>query len=202
MKNNAKIFFIITFLLILLDQATKLTVKGFSCCGIEYTGLMYGQLVSVIGDILQFTYIENEGMAFGISFGQGKILLSLFSFIASGFIAYYLYALCKISKSNLLKFSIVLILAGAFGNGIDRNFYGVLFDYAPLFYGRVVDFILVDIPDVNFLGLNYSHFPVFNVADSCVTCGVILLFLVHKQLPDWEEVFPKKKKIGIEDNKE
>jgi lipoprotein signal peptidase len=48
-------------------------------------------------------------------------------------------------------FAITLILAGAFGNGIDRCFYGVFYGTTPLFYGGVVDFILVDIPDIDFL---------------------------------------------------
>ena len=99
-------------------------------------------------------------MAFGISFGWGKIFLSIFSLVASGAISYYLVKLGRISNNNLLKFAVSLVLAGALGNAIDRNFYGVLFNEAPLFYGRVVDFILVDIPDLTFLGTKYTHFPV------------------------------------------
>ena len=200
MKNNSKVFFIIALLLVILDQCTKLAVKGFSFCGIEHTGLYYGEVIPIIGDVLQLTYIENEGMAFGISFGLGKIFLSLFSLIASGALAYYLHSLCKVSKNNLIKLAIALILAGAFGNAIDRNFYGVLFGESPLFYGRVVDFILVDIPDINLFGKHYSHFPVFNVADSCVTCGVILLVILHNKLPEWNEVFPKKDKNKVLEN--
>lgn len=182
-KDNTIFFFILALFFVLLDQITKFAIKGFSFAGIEHQGLGYGELIPILGNILQLTFIENEGMAFGISFGWGKIFLSIFSLIASGFIAYYLYKVCKASKNNLLKFAIVLILAGAFGNAIDRNFYGIIFKEAPLFYGRVVDFILVDIPDINFLGINYTHFPVFNIADSCVTCGVILLLFLHNKLP-------------------
>ena len=189
--NNTKIFFIISALLILLDQVTKLAVKGFSIGSFTHTGLYYGELIPVIDDILQITYIENEGMAFGISFGWGKIFLSIFSLVASGAISYYLVKLGRISNNNLLKFAVSLVLAGALGNAIDRNFYGVLFNKAPLFYGRVVDFILVDIPDLTFLGTKYTHFPVFNVADSCVTCGMILLLILHKQLPETNQIFGK-----------
>jgi signal peptidase II len=86
-----------------------------------------------------------------------------------------------------------LIFAGAVGNLIDRVFYGVIFSESPLFYGKVVDFIQVDIPDVAFLG--WTHFPVFNIADSCVTVGVILLILVHNKLPEWTDVFQNKNMI-------
>lgn len=209
-NSNVKLFFLISGLLVLLDQATKLAIKGFSIGKFTHSGLQYGELIPVIDDILQITYIENAGMAFGISFGWGKIFLSIFSLVASGAIAYYLYKLCttsnnnnynnntnknnKNTSSNLIKLAVALILAGAFGNAIDRNFYGVLFNESPLFYGKVVDFILVDIPDINFLGLNYTHFPVFNVADSCVTCGMILLLALHNHLPEFHDLFHKKTK--------
>ena len=126
-KDNTIFFFILALFFVLLDQITKFAIKGFSFAGIEHQGLGYGELIPILGNILQLTFIENEGMAFGISFGWGKIFLSIFSLIASGFLAYYLYKVCKASKNNLLKFAIVLILAGAFGNAIDRNFYGIIF---------------------------------------------------------------------------
>ena len=193
-NKNTILFFTIAILLVLLDQITKLTIKGFSFAGFEIQGLRYGESIPILGNLLQLTFVENEGMAFGISFGWGKIFLSIFSLIASGFLAYYLYLLCKFSKNNLLKFSIALILAGAFGNAIDRNFYGIIFNESPLFYGRVVDFILVNIPDINLFGITYSHFPVFNIADACVTCRVILLVIMHKKLPEINELLSNNKK--------
>ena len=66
---------------------------------------------------------------------------------------------------------------------IDRLLYGVLFDEGALFYGKVVDFIQVDIPDVTWFGDIHTHFPVFNIADSCVTVGVILLLFTGNKLP-------------------
>ena len=78
MKNKVNWYFIIAILLVFLDQATKLAIRGFTFAGIEHDGLMIGQMISVIGDFLQITYVENEGMAFGISFGPAKIFLSLF----------------------------------------------------------------------------------------------------------------------------
>ena len=169
MKNNATKYYIIAALLVLIDQATKIAIK---------TLFDYGEVIPVIGNIIQLTYIENYGMAFGITFSWGKIFLSLLSMIFSGLLVYYIYKV-RNDISFIVGFALTLVLAGAFGNGIDRCFYGVIYGNAPLFYGGVVDFILVDIPDINFLWINYTHFPVFNIADSCVTCGVILLLFVH-----------------------
>jgi len=191
MRNKSAKYFIIAAVLIIFDQATKLYFKGFSLFGFEHQGLEYGEIVPVFGTFLQWTYIENFGMAFGITVGWAKIFLSLFSLIAAGLIAYYIF---KVSNKIpfLAGLALTLIFAGAFGNGIDRNFYGVIFGYAPLFYGGVVDFILVDIPDIHidFLNIHYDYFPVFNIADACVTVGVILLIFCHNKLPDLSEVFP------------
>jgi signal peptidase II len=185
--------FILAFLLIALDQYTKLYFKGFSLFGIEHHGVGYGTQIPVIGTILQWTYIENAGMAFGIQFGWGKIFLSLFSIIAGTFLAYLIFKLKDFSFWIKLGFS--FIFAGAVGNLIDRVFYGVFFHEGPLFYGRVVDFIQVDIPDIKFLG--WSYFPIFNIADSCVTVGVIILILFHQKLPEFHQIFPKKQKTEV-----
>ncbi len=188
-KNNYK-FLLFGFLLILLDQATKLAIKGFDFFGFSHQGIEYGSLHSVIGDFVQITYIENPGMAFGISFGWGKIFLSLFSIVAGIALAVYLL---RIKSAHIaVKIGISLLFAGAVGNLIDRVFYGVIFGEQALFYGYVVDFIQVDIPDIDFFGIFYTHFPVFNVADSCVTVGVVFLLFVHKHIPSLQEVFGKK----------
>jgi len=177
MKNKATKYFIIAISLVLIDQATKILIRSF---------FDYGEVVPLISDIVQLTYIENFGMAFGFTFGWGKIFLSLLSMIFSGIMVYYIYKI-RNDISFIVGFALSLILAGAFGNGIDRCFYGVIFGNTPLFYGGVVDFILVDIPDIDFLWLHYTHFPVFNIADSCVTCGVILLIFVHSKLPNFQK---------------
>lgn len=182
-KQNIYIFFIISILLIILDQVVKQLIKnhfGVVHHGNEFSIANHNN-IKILGNFLQFTYVENEGMAFGISFGAGKILLSLFSIIASALIAIYLYKIAE--YSNYIKFAVALILAGAMGNLIDRVFYGIFFDYAPLFYGRVIDFIQVDIPDIHLGFINYTYFPIFNIADSCVTVGVVLLLIFHKNIP-------------------
>ncbi len=182
-NKNIRVFFVVSVLLIILDQITKLLIKNYF--GVSHTGTSFSienwQNIRIIGDFLQFTYVENEGMAFGISFGAGKILLSLFSIVASIALAWYLYKLKD--YSNWVKFGIAFILAGAVGNLIDRVFYGIFFDYAPIFYGRVIDFIQVDIPDIHWGFIDYTYFPIFNIADSCVTVGVVILLIVHKQIP-------------------
>lgn len=193
-KNQAKYFYLLSFALIVFDQITKLMVKGFNLFGITHNGMPMGEYIRVIGDLVQFTYIENAGMAFGITFGAGKIFLSLFSIIASSGLVYYLWKLDKFSC--WVRLGIAFILAGAVGNLIDRVFYGVIFGTDPLFFGKVVDFVLVDIPDINILGIYYTHWPVFNVADACVTCGVVLLLIVHNRIPTFKEVFNKKSNLS------
>jgi signal peptidase II len=189
-------FFIVASLLILFDQVTKLYFKGFNLFGIVHEGAEYGMPNPVIGDVLLWTYIENPGMAFGIEFGAGKIFLSLFSVLASIALAWLIIKIAQRSIGVLIGFT--LIFAGAVGNLIDRVFYGVFYGYAPLFYGKVVDFVQVDIPDIAFLG--WTHFPIFNVADSCVTVGVVMLILFHKHLPEIHDLFPKKEPETVEND--
>jgi len=176
----------VTLFVVLGDQATKLMIKGFSipALGIHVQGIPLGSSISVIGDFARLTYIENPGMAFGIDVG-GKLFFSLFSVIASVGILLYLY---KMRNERLLfRFSLALILGGAVGNLIDRVFYGVLFNDGMLFYGRVVDFIDVDFFNVNIFGYHLSRFPIFNVADSSVTIGVLILLIFHRSFITGEE---------------
>ncbi|MFN3305947.1 MAG: signal peptidase II, partial [Candidatus Kapaibacteriota bacterium] len=132
----------------------------------------------------KFVYVENAGMAFGIQFGEFKIFLSIFSIIASILIGILIN---RISNAPfVIQLAFGLIFSGAVGNLIDRVFYGVIFNYAPLFYGRVIDFIQIDIPDIRIGNVvNYTHWPVFNVADSCVSIGVVLLLIFNKYIPSF-----------------
>jgi signal peptidase II len=170
---------ILTIVIVVSDQLTKMLVKGFSipALGISVEGMHYGVSKPVLGDFLRLTYIENPGMAFGIDIG-GKLFFSVFSVIASVAILFYLY---RARREPLgLRISLAMILGGAVGNLIDRTFYGVLYGDAPLFYGKVVDFVDVDFFDISFLGYHLSRWPVFNVADASVTIGVLLLLLFHR----------------------
>ncbi|RJP62321.1 MAG: signal peptidase II [Ignavibacteriales bacterium] len=165
-----------TFLIILIDQITKFFIKGFSLpvLNIHNPGLNYGEKHEILGSFLRITFVENPGMAFGINLGiSSKLFLSLFSIVASIGILLYMYKVRN--EGFMFRFSLALILAGAVGNLIDRVFYGVIYGYAPLFQGKVVDFIDIDFFDMNLFGAIYDRWPIFNVADMAVSIGVILL---------------------------
>lgn len=185
-KLKSKYFIFAAFILIALDQITKFAVKGFPFFGFDYQGMHLGQSFNFIGEFVKITFVENEGMAFGITFGAYKIILSLFSVVASAGLYWFLVKLEHFS--DWVKAGIALIFAGAVGNLIDRVFYGVFYGEMPLFYGRVVDFIQVDIPDITIFGMTYTHWPVFNIADACVTVGVVFLLFNINKIPSIKEL--------------
>ena len=178
---------VLSGIIVLCDQITKLLVKGIELpwASLSVKGMKYGVSKPILGDFFRLTYIENPGMAFGIDIG-GKLFFSLFSVAASIAILMYLYN----ARSEALGFriSLAMILGGAVGNLIDRMFYGVIFDEAPLFYGKVVDFFDVDFFNIDILGYHLSRWPVFNIADASVTIGVLLLLFFHRRAG--EEVKP------------
>lgn len=185
-SRNMLWFFMAAAFLILLDQLTKILVKGFTLFGYHHEGMYLGESHQLIGDVVRLTFVENPGMAFGIQFGFAKIFLTLFSLIAGSALLWYL---SKIKRFSLLiQIGITLLIAGALGNFIDRCFYGVFYGEQALFYGYVVDFIQVDIPDVNWFGATYTHWPVFNIADSCVSVGMVLLLIRNKYLPTLADI--------------
>ncbi len=185
-------------LLVVIDQVIKILVK---------TNMSIGEHFSVIGNWFQILFIENEGMAFGMKFGgmTGKFLLTLFRLVLFGFLCWWISSLARRSRDadgrpalwtdntplvpDGLLVGLTLITAGALGNIIDSLFYGVIFDYAPLMFGRVVDMFYFPIIDADwpawmpFVGGRHFIFfaPVFNFADSCVTVGAFyLIFFQHK----------------------
>lgn len=185
----------IILFLVLADQIFKIWVK---------THFALGESIPVLGNWFNLRFIENEGMAFGLSFGDnvGKLLLSIFRILLTGFMFYYLFRLIKQSKADLLIISVFsLIIAGAMGNIVDSLFYGLIFNestpfavatlfppeggYAPFFYGKVVDmfdFNLFPLPDwLPIFGGSYFFPAIFNIADSCITVGVILVIIFNKK---------------------
>ncbi|HUI10753.1 MAG TPA: signal peptidase II [Bacteroidota bacterium] len=170
---------ILSVLIVIGDQAAKLMVKGarLPALGITLGGVPYGSSRPLLGNFLRLTYIENPGMAFGIDIG-GKLFFSLFSIAASIAIVAYLYHARR--ESLGFRLSLAMILGGALGNLMDRVFYGVIFGDAPLFYGKVVDFLDMNFFDINFLGLQLTRWPVFNIADAAVTVGVLMLLFFHR----------------------
>jgi len=170
---------VLTGLIVLSYQMTKILVKGLSLpsLGISIEGMRYGFSKPLLGDFLRLTYIENPGMAFGIDVG-GKLFFSLFSVVASVAILVYLF---RMRNDHLgFRIALALILGGAVGNLIDRTFYGIVYGDAPLFYGKVVDFLDVDFFNITILNFHISRWPVFNIADASVTIGVVLLLIFHR----------------------
>ena len=141
--------------------------------------MSYGESVNVIGDFFKLTFVENPGIAFGIDVnGVSKLLLSIFTLLASIGVFYYLWK--SKEQKLIIRLALACILGGAIGNLIDRTFYGLFYSYAPLFYGKVVDFFNMDFFDFTIFGRTYDRFPIFNVADSSVTIGVAMLLIFHR----------------------
>jgi signal peptidase II len=160
-----------------------------------------GEEIPVIGNFFRITFIENPGMAFGFDPGINfKLLISIFSLVASIGLIIYLYYIRN--KSLLLRVSIALIIGGAIGNLIDRSFYGIFYGYAPLFHGRVVDFLDFDFFHFTLFGRTFDRWPIFNIADSAVTIGVIILLLFYKQTNTQAVEEVKTKEIISEENVE
>ena len=195
LSSSWKLFSIGT-LLIIIDQVSKILVK---------TQMTIGESIPVFRDWFQIYFVENEGMAFGMSFGGavGKFLLTLFRIILVVFLIWYIRKLIQRKAPMGVLVGLMLITVGALGNIIDCLFYGVLFGpstfyeaaaflpesggYAPLFFGHVVDMLYFPLIDtvwpswVPFVGGEEFIFfrPIFNFADSCITVGAFYLILFH-----------------------
>jgi len=191
---------IIIFLILLIDQISKFYIK---------THFVLGEEIQVL-DWFSILFVENEGMAWGtkIPGEYGKLALTLFRLVAIAGIGYWLWDSVRKNGSRVLILSIALIFAGASGNIIDSVFYGIIFDdsyghlatfmpeaggYSSIFYGKVVDMLYFPmwkgyLPEwIPFWGGEHFTFfePVFNIADSSIFVGVLLLFIFNKQ------AFPK-----------
>ena len=121
--------------------------------------LAFRESVGVLGQVVRFTYIVNEGAAFGLYLGDASktIFLVLSSLAAALVLGVYVYGE---DEGWLKRFALALILGGALGNIHDR-----------IRYGSVVDFIDI--------GVGSYRWPIFNVADIAVTVGAILLGLAY-----------------------
>jgi len=171
----------VSLFIVIADQLSKFFVKGGTVplLNLHVNGMSYGGSVNVIGDFFKLTFVENPGIAFGIDVnGVSKLLLSLFTLLASIGVFYYLWK--SKEQKLIIRLALAFILGGAIGNLIDRTFYGLFYGYAPLFYGKVVDFFNMDFFDFTIFGRTYDRFPIFNIADSSVTVGVALLLIFHR----------------------
>ncbi len=180
------------FILVLLfiDQAIKIWVKTNMCLheSIHVTDWFY------------LSFIENNGMAYGMTFIP-KYALSIFRLIACGFLVWYIWKQIKAGARKVWIILLSMVLAGAAGNLIDCMFYGLIFSgsssnytsflvdfgtgYAPFLQGRVVDMfyfplIVTTYPDwfPVWGGQPFIFFsPIFNFADACISVSVVALMI-------------------------
>ncbi|MCR9065982.1 MAG: lipoprotein signal peptidase [Cytophagales bacterium] len=193
MKSSLK-YFLFAILLIIIDQAIKLWM--------HYVVIPdhFGE-IDLIPGFLKLHYITNKGMAFGMELGgdYGKLILTAFRLVAMGVIIYMLEKLSRKGSPAGLLWSLAAILAGAIGNVIDSIFYGVFLNNAPFdapspwFHGQVIDmFYAYGLdgywPDwVPILGGTYNNTPIFNFADACIFCGVVVILIFQKSFIDNHE---------------
>lgn len=189
--------YILVFLVLLVDQVSKIYIK---------THFFIGESINVLGlDWFRIHFIENEGMAWGavIPGEYGKLFLTLFRIVAVVGIGWWLWDAVRKNQSNYLITAIALILAGAVGNIIDSVFYGVIFNdsygqvatmfsddpYGTWFHGEVVDMLYFPIwkgnlPEwlPNWGGKPFSFFnAIFNIADTAISTGVGILIVFNKK---------------------
>lgn len=197
--SAGKISVLVIILILLADQILKFWVK---------TNLVIGQDIPLFGKWGMLHFIENNGMAFGMEMGAGKtgkLLLSIFRLMAITAIGWFLHSIIRKKVNTGLIIAVSVILAGAIGNMIDSAFYGIIFSesyyqkavlfppgggYSSFLMGRVVDMFYF--PVINTQWPDWSPFrpgesfiffrPVFNIADSAITCGVISILLFQKRM--------------------
>lgn len=154
------LFFLVTGLVIALDQFTK---------QLAINSLMQNKnSLVLIADWLKLTYTENTGIAFGISLGSHSLLIAITALILA---ALLLYVVFSKNRTPVFLVTFGLILGGGVGNLIDR-----------VAFGRVVDFIHVDIYQGYLFGSWMSLWPVFNIADSAITVGACILLIWHNKI--------------------
>lgn len=196
--SSGKKALLLIILILIADQVLKIWVK---------THMVLGQEIHLLGNRGMLHFIENNGMAFGMEMGgrTGKLILSVFRIVAIAGIGWYLTTLIKKNTNIWLVLAVSSILAGAVGNMIDSAFYGLIFSesfsqpaqmfppgggYSSFLMGRVVDMFYF--PVINTSWPDWSPFradqslvffrPVFNIADSAITCGVLAIVIFQKRM--------------------
>mgnify|MGYP002519281361 FL=1 len=175
---------------IIIDQIIKIWVKTN----------MYMHEVIEVTPWFKILFTENRGMAFGMEL-MDKLFLTSFRIFAVAFLIYIIGKQIRQGIDYLFLVCLSLILAGAMGNILDCLFYGMVFNNPPaplvaefvpwgtgydtIFYGRVVDMFYFPLVEWNWPGwlpfFGGEHFiffsPIFNFADACISCGVIMVVL-------------------------
>jgi len=199
LKRTHLVLLVIATVLI-LDQCIKVYIK---------TTFPYGTGFKMFGlPWARIHFVENEGMAFGLTFGgvTGKYILSLVRIILVGVLAYVIKGLIEAKEAKGLLVSLSLITAGAIGNIIDSAFYGIIFNaskyhgeaatmfpaeggYSSFLQGKVVDMLYFPMINSNFPdwfpfwgGDRFTFFnPVFNVADASISIGITMLLIFYNR---------------------
>ncbi|MCR5050407.1 MAG: signal peptidase II [Paludibacteraceae bacterium] len=167
-KSQVWLVVAIVVLAITIDQVLKLYIASHFALGESREVFSWFWLC----------YVENNGMAFGIEWFS-KLALTLFRLLAVGALGWYVHVLIhKEHAGTGFIATIAFIIAGALGNIIDCVAYGKLFQGCGWFYGRVVDMFYFPLIH-NQAGEVIFFRPVFNFADSCITCAVAAIFLFY-----------------------
>lgn len=127
-----KVYLCLGIIIVIIDQLVK--------------QIMINKYITIVPNIISFTYTKNTGAAFGL--GSRYIILILSITI----ILFMLYILFKYKEIDKYYLPYTFILSGAFGNVIDRIFRGYVIDY-----------------------IDILEFPNFNIADICITVGITFL---------------------------
>jgi len=191
--SNGKLAALIVVACILIDQIIKVWVK---------TSMTIHESIRVT-NWFYITFIENNGMAYGMQIGS-KLALSLFRMVAIGLLCYYVWMQVKKQARTGYIVFLSMVLAGAIGNLIDCMFYGMAFaasspsytsyfvdfgtGYAPFLMGKVVDMFYFPLIVTTWPqwvpiwgGQEFIFFsPVFNFADACISVGFVALLLFYR----------------------
>ena len=198
----------IVLVLLLMDQASKFFIK------LNYPLSLYGNSAIVDWGFFKLLFVENKGMAMGTKLNDifpffsdktAKLVLTIFRLFSIAGIGYWLWDNIRKQTSNLFRWALCLIFAGALGNILDSVFYGLIFShsygqvatlfpegggYAPIFQGHVVDMLQFPLVSWNWPdwmpwigGEHYTFFQyVFNIADTAISIGVGILIVFNKKI--------------------
>jgi signal peptidase II len=162
------LYFLIAAFVTIADQVSKSLIQIY---------LYEGDKISIIGDLLYFRLVYNTGGAMGTSIGPSWVYLIL-TIVALVIIVRYMITVPQAGWH--IKTALAMIFGGAVGNLIDR-----------IIYGKVIDFIDMDFPDIPFLYI--QRWFTYNLADAAITIGLVIFAIGI--------LFRKKDKLALTEDK-